>query len=70
VFASRLHNPDFCKLAEDFGALGLRAASPAELSRVLPEALAANRPVVIEIPMDIDAVASPWKYVHPRRVRP
>lgn len=70
VFASQLHNPDFRRLAEDFGAVGLRAATPDELLQVLRGALATDQPTLIEVPMDIDAVASPWKYVHSRRVRP
>jgi len=43
-----LLNPDFVRLAESFGAIGLRA-KPEELESSLQEALAAKKPVVLEI---------------------
>ena len=43
-----LHNPDFVKLAESFGAVGIRT-DPEGLSECLTEALAANAPVVLEV---------------------
>lgn len=45
-----LHNPDFVRLAESFGALGLRA-QPQEVGQALQSALKANRPAVIEVPL-------------------
>jgi acetolactate synthase-1/2/3 large subunit len=45
-------NPDFVKLAEAFGAIGLRVSKTEELPRVLERALAADRPVVIDCPVD------------------
>ena len=47
---TELTNPDFAKMAEVFGARGLKA-TPEELGRVLREALGCNRPVVIEVPV-------------------
>jgi acetolactate synthase-1/2/3 large subunit len=47
-----LHNPDFAKFAESFGADGVKLASASQLGAVLPEAIANNRPTVIEVPMD------------------
>ena len=46
-----LKNPDFVALAESFGALGLRARSADELRRALREALDANAPALIEVPV-------------------
>ncbi|MEO1997013.1 MAG: acetolactate synthase large subunit [Planctomycetaceae bacterium] len=45
-------NPDFMKLADAFGAIGLRVQAASDLPAVLEEALAADRPVVIECPVD------------------
>lgn len=40
--------PDFVKLAESYGAVGLRASKPAEVRPVLNEAISVNKPVVID----------------------
>ena len=45
-----LTNPDFARLAEVFGAKGMRAA-PEELGKALREALGIKKPVVIEVPL-------------------
>ena len=47
-----LHNPDFVKLAEAFGAGAMRAQGPSELNSCLKEALADNRPTLIEVPVE------------------
>ena len=60
-----LVNPDFVKLAESFGVLGLRVASPAELKPVLERALAADKPVVIEVQCARGSETSPWPFLHP-----
>ncbi len=60
-----LRNPDFVALAASFGALGLRASSPAELRAVLPRALGAGGPVVIEVPCPPGSEATPWGFLHP-----
>jgi acetolactate synthase-1/2/3 large subunit len=60
-----LRNPDFVKLAESFGALGLRASSPDKLRPVLERALAADAPVVIEVSSPPGAESSPWGFLHP-----
>ena len=60
-----LHNPDFMKLTESFGALGLRASTPAELKVALERALAADLPVVIEVPVSQGEEASPWPFIYP-----
>jgi len=48
---------DFARIAEEMGALGLRVEKPAELGPAIGQALAANRPVVIDVVTDIDALA-------------
>ncbi|HEX9138866.1 MAG TPA: thiamine pyrophosphate-dependent enzyme [Steroidobacteraceae bacterium] len=60
-----LHNPDFIKLTESFGALGLRASTPAELRAALARALAADLPVVIEVPVSQGEESSPWPFIYP-----
>jgi acetolactate synthase-1/2/3 large subunit len=50
-------NVNFAKVAENLGALGLRVEKPAEFAPVLERALAANRPAVIDVATDIDAIA-------------
>jgi acetolactate synthase-1/2/3 large subunit len=49
---TQLRNPDFAKFAESFGADGLKLARIEDLEQVLPEAIANDRPMVIEVPMD------------------
>jgi len=51
VIATDLYNPDFVKLAESFGAQGLRATSPAELRHAIQQGLQTNLPTVIEVPV-------------------
>ena len=42
--------PDFVKLAEAYGAVGLRANKVADLMRVLKEAIAVDKPVIVDVP--------------------
>ncbi len=46
------HNPDFVKLAEAFGALGLRATKPEDVEKVLKEGLASPKTVIMEFITD------------------
>jgi acetolactate synthase I/II/III large subunit len=48
---------NFARIAEDIGALGLRVEKPAEIGPALQQALKADRPVVIDVVTDIDALA-------------
>jgi acetolactate synthase-1/2/3 large subunit len=48
---------DFARLAEDMGALGIRVEKPGEIAGALERALAAGRPVVIDVVTDIEALA-------------
>jgi len=52
------YNPmNFARLAEDMGALGIRVEKPADIAPALQKALAANRPVVVDIATDIEILA-------------
>jgi acetolactate synthase-1/2/3 large subunit len=44
--------PDFVKLAEAFGAVGLRASKPQEVEAVLKEGLAISEPVIMDFKVD------------------
>ncbi len=44
--------PDFVKLAESFGAVGLRATKPAEVDGVIEEMIAVDKPVIADILVD------------------
>ena len=59
---SDLHNPDFVKLAEVFGATGMRAASPVELGQALERAGQIQGPVLIEVPVT-ERMPSPWRFI-------
>jgi len=48
---------NFARLAEEMGALGIRVESPSDIAPALKQALAANRPAVIDIATDIEALA-------------
>jgi acetolactate synthase-1/2/3 large subunit len=48
---------NFAKIAEDMGALGIRVEKASDIAPALKQALAANRPVVIDIATDIEALA-------------
>ena len=48
-----LHNPDFMKLAEAYGARGMRAAGPDQLEQSIKDAIAGNRPTLIEVPVEM-----------------
>jgi acetolactate synthase-1/2/3 large subunit len=48
---------NFARIAEDMGALGIRVEKAADFAPALHRALAANRPVIIDVVSDIDALA-------------
>jgi len=52
TFGTTVTNPDFVKLAESFGAVGMRLEKTEDLSDMLREAFEADRPVVMEVPVD------------------
>lgn len=51
--------PDFVKVAEAYGALGLRASKPSEVEPVLKEALQSDKPTVIDVIIPPDEMVSP-----------
>jgi acetolactate synthase-1/2/3 large subunit len=51
VVGSELHNPDFVKLAEAYGARGVRAETPAALEQAIREAIGVDAPTLIEVPV-------------------
>ena len=50
TYETDLHNPDFVKYAELFGAVGMRASTPLDLETLIPLALERQVPVIIEVP--------------------
>jgi acetolactate synthase I/II/III large subunit len=48
---------NFARIAQDMGAIGIRVEQPGELAPALLRAYAADRPVVIDVVTDIDALA-------------
>jgi acetolactate synthase-1/2/3 large subunit len=48
---------NFAKIAEDIGALGIRVEKPNEIAPALAKAIEANRPAVIDVATDIEALA-------------
>ena len=65
--ASDLTSPDFAKLAESFGARGLRAKTPEELRQQLKHAIKSEGPTVIEVP--VGDFPSPWEFILMPKVR-
>jgi acetolactate synthase-1/2/3 large subunit len=59
TIASDLLNPDYGKLADAFGIAGRQATTPAALATQLREAIRANEPTLIEVP--VQAMPDPWK---------
>ena len=60
TYETDLLNPDFVKLAELFGAVGMRAGDPMELETLIPLALEKQAPVVIDVPFgDLPIPAAP-----------
>ena len=66
TIVSDLVNPDFVKFAESFGVEAHLATTPDELRRTLAKALAADAPVLIEIPVERGSEASPWRFLAPQ----
>ena len=50
---------DFARLAGDIGAIGIRVEKPSDLAPAFDRALSADRPVVLDVVTDIDALAPP-----------
>ena len=48
---------NFARIAEDMGAVGIRVEKAADIGPAIERALTANRPAVIDVVTDIDALA-------------
>jgi acetolactate synthase I/II/III large subunit len=48
---------NFARVAEDIGAIGIRVEKPAELAPAIQRALKADRPVIVDVATDIEALA-------------
>lgn len=58
TFNTDFINPDYVKLAESMGAVGLRATKPDEIIDVTKEALDNGRPTIVDIVIDPDEAPS------------
>src|SRR6202163_4920562 len=58
-FATELHNPDFAKMAEAAGVLGLRANEPEQFRPMLAEALSHPGPALVEVVVNRQELALP-----------
>jgi acetolactate synthase-1/2/3 large subunit len=67
VIGSEFTNPDFVKLAESFGALGLRTDTPDGLKKALETGFSANRPTIIEVPVGV--FPEPFDLIRPPATR-
>jgi acetolactate synthase-1/2/3 large subunit len=50
-YGAELKNPDFMKLADAYGVLGMRAKEPGEVGRLVREAIDKDRPALVEVPV-------------------
>lgn len=53
------HEPDFVKLAEAYGAVGLRATRPEEVASVLDQGLSISRPVIMDFVVEKEECVYP-----------
>ncbi|MBI3525855.1 MAG: acetolactate synthase [Betaproteobacteria bacterium] len=51
VIATDLHNPDFVRMAEAFGAQGIRAQTPEEVRKAIRQGQDVDVPTIVEIPV-------------------
>jgi len=65
LIGAELRNPDFVKLAEGFGAKGVRASTSRELRTAIEEGFGEDGPVLIEVPIETGSETSPWPFIHP-----
>ena len=61
-----LTNPDFVKLAESFGIMGVRAESADALEKAITDAFKAGGPALIEVP--VSDMPNVWKIMPPGRM--
>jgi pyruvate dehydrogenase (quinone) len=58
-FATNLHNPDFRKIADAAGILGLRAESPDQVEPAIAQALKHDGPALVEVLVDRQELSMP-----------
>jgi len=58
-FSTGLHNPDFTKIAEGAGILGLRAETADQVEPIIAQALNYNGPALVEVPVDRQELSMP-----------
>jgi pyruvate dehydrogenase (quinone) len=58
-FATDLENPDFARIAEAAGLLGLRAESPDQVRPMIAQALEHDGPALVEVPVHRQELAMP-----------
>ncbi len=62
VICSDLHNPDFVKMAESFGAAGFAAKGPESLRVAIQKAFNEKGPSIIEVAVD-EFFPAPWPFL-------
>ena len=62
VICSDLHNPDFVKLAESFGAAGFKASDPESLRSAIRDAFDQSGPSIIEVEVK-EFFPPPWPFL-------
>ena len=67
TIVSDLTNPDFVKLAEAHGILGMRASNPNELKKALRDGIDSRAPCLIEVPCG--EMPNPWEFMIYRNLR-
>ncbi|HKV95689.1 MAG TPA: ubiquinone-dependent pyruvate dehydrogenase [Candidatus Angelobacter sp.] len=58
-FGTDLRNPDFAKIAEGAGVMGLRAESPGQVEPLLAKALKHDGPALVEVPVSRQELSMP-----------
>jgi acetolactate synthase-1/2/3 large subunit len=61
-YTDMTYAPDFVKLAEAFGVVGLRATKPAEVEAVLKQGLSINKPVLMDFRVSREECVYPMVY--------
>jgi acetolactate synthase-1/2/3 large subunit len=63
-YGAELQNPDFMKLADAYGVVGMRAKEPTEVGRLVREAIEKDRPALVEVP--VGRMSRPAFFTPPR----
>jgi pyruvate dehydrogenase (quinone) len=58
-FGTDLHNPDFMKIAEGAGLLGLKADTPDQVEPMISETLKYDGPALVEVPVSRQELSMP-----------